>query len=185
MPISRQNNLHRSSRAGFTLIELILVMALLVIGAAVVAPDMASFFHGRVLHSEARRILSLIHYGQSRAVAEGVPVVLWLNPRDSTYGLSIQTGFVDNDDRASSFTLDAGLTLEIPQGDPAPVSELGDETLGLPAGQAIIRFLPTGFYDEMSVSKMIIHQGSDSALQLVQTANRISYEILPVAQTQG
>ena len=56
-------------------------MVLLGIAAALVVPHMSSFFRGRVLNSEARRLLALTLYGQSRAVAEGVPVLLWINPR--------------------------------------------------------------------------------------------------------
>src|SRR5580765_4940142 len=75
---------------GFTLIELIFVLALLAISALFVASSMGSFFRGRALNFEARRLLSLTHYAQSRAVSEGVPVILWINPADSTYGLTIQ-----------------------------------------------------------------------------------------------
>ena len=83
MPASRENNGRRDSRGAFTLIELVVVMVLLGIAAALVAPHMASFFRGRVLNSEARRLLALTHYGQSRAVAEGVPVLLWIDAPSS------------------------------------------------------------------------------------------------------
>src|SRR5262245_41504309 len=72
---------------GFTLIELILVMALLAIAIGVTFPTLRGFFRGRVLDSEARRLLSLTRYGQSRAVSEGVPMVLWIDARQKTYGL--------------------------------------------------------------------------------------------------
>src|SRR4051794_30959806 len=49
----------RSTQHGFTLIELILVMTLLMIVLAVSAPSLGSFFKGRNLDSEARRIYSL------------------------------------------------------------------------------------------------------------------------------
>ena len=62
-------------RAGFTLLELILVMATLAIVLSVAAPSLARFFRGRSLDSEARRFLTLTRYGQSRAVAEGEPMV--------------------------------------------------------------------------------------------------------------
>ena len=167
-------------RRGFTLIELIVVMALLAIGALMVAPAMSSFFRGRILNLEARRLLALTHYGQSRAIAEGVPVLLWINTRDSTYGLSVQSGYVESDDRASIFTAEAGLTLETPAGDTPPVSESGDESFGLPDGLPVIRFLPDGFFDENSVPRIVIRQGTEAALEIAPTANRLGYEILPV-----
>ena len=80
-----------------------LVLALLAIITAVSAPRMISFFRGRALSEESRRMLALVHYAQSRAVAEGVPVVLWFSPAASTYGQNIQPGFTTTDEHASSF----------------------------------------------------------------------------------
>ena len=51
----------------FTLIELILVLALLVIITSLAAPAMANFIRGRALDSEARRLSALMHAAQSRA----------------------------------------------------------------------------------------------------------------------
>jgi len=176
---SRQSNFHRLARHGFTLIELIFVMVLLAIGAAMVAPAMGSFFHGRVLASEAKRVLALTHLGQSRAIAEGVPVLLWINTKDSTYGLRVQSTFEEGDDRASSFTADPAVTLDTPSTEALPVSEQDDEKLGLTDGLPFIRFTPDGFYDDTSVRKIVLRQGTDNAIEIGQTANRLSYEIRP------
>ena len=67
---------------GFTLIELMLVLTLLLIVIGVAFPSLQHFFRGRNLDSEARRFLSLTRYGQSRAVSEGVPMVLWIDARN-------------------------------------------------------------------------------------------------------
>ena len=74
MPRSGHADRIRPQRA-FTLLELILVMFLLAIVAGFVAPQMSSFIRGRNLNFEARRLLSLTHYAQQRAVSEGVPTV--------------------------------------------------------------------------------------------------------------
>jgi type II secretion system protein H len=79
----------------FTLIELILVMTILLVVMAVAFPSLRGFFRGRNLDSEARRILALTRYGQSRAVAEGVPVVLWIDSKQRTYGLEAAAGRFD------------------------------------------------------------------------------------------
>src|SRR5438046_3115239 len=84
-----------SRRRAFTLIELILVMALLSIVLAVSAPALSSFFRGRNIDAEGRRVVSLIRYGQSRAVSEGVPVLLWINARQGTYGVEQEPGFTE------------------------------------------------------------------------------------------
>jgi type II secretion system protein H len=166
----------------FTLIELIFVLALLAICASFVAASMSGFFRGRVLNFEARRMLSLTHYAQSRAVAEGVPVVLWINPKESTYGLTVQSSFNDpeGDAHAVQYAVESTLTLEVPQGAVTATSEQDDEKLGLNIdGIAVIRFTPDGFYDDSSVSKITIRQGADAALELVPTVNRLGYEIRP------
>jgi type II secretion system protein H len=181
MPASREDSGGRAATAGFTLIELVIVMVLLVIAAALVAPHMSAFFRGRVLNSEARRLLALTYYGQSRAVAEGVPVLLWINARQSSYGLVTQSAASEPDDRASTFTVDPTLALETTAPSPAPVSEEQDEGLGIPNNLPVIRFMPDGLFDPTSVSRIVIRQGAEGALELVPTANRLGYEILPFA----
>lgn len=170
-------------RRGFTLIELIFVLVILSITAVFVAASMGRFFRGRTLNFEARRLLSLTHYGQSRAVSEGVPVILWINPADSTYGLSVQATFndVDGDLRAVKYTAEPGLTLETPTGNPVAQSEDDDERLGLPEGLVFIRFNPDGFFDNSSVTKITIRQGTEDALELVPNQSRLGYEIRPAS----
>jgi type II secretion system protein H len=179
MPESLPGKAKRHSQGGFTLIELVIVMVLLAIAAALVVPHMASFFRGRVLNSEARRMLALTYYGQTRAVAEGVPVILWINSKTSSYGLITQSAASEPDDKASTFTADSTLTLETVAPDAGQVSEQQDEGLGVPNNLPVIRFMPSGFFDASSVSKIILRQGAEAALELVPTANRLGYEILP------
>lgn len=182
MDTSKHQRGDRERVDGFTLIELIVVMLLLAIAAGMVAPRMSTFFRGRALNFEARRLLSLTHYAQSRAVAEGVPVVLWVDPRNSTYGVNVQAGHEGADDRAPVFTADPGVTLSAAtaSGATAGTSELDDESLGLPEGLSVIRFTPEGFFDESSVQKITLQQHEGAALELVQKENRLGYEILPV-----
>jgi prepilin-type N-terminal cleavage/methylation domain-containing protein len=54
---------HYAGPRAFTLIELILVMALLSIVLAVSAPALSGFFRGRTADAAARRLVSLIRYG--------------------------------------------------------------------------------------------------------------------------
>jgi type II secretion system protein H len=171
--------IRRPDRGGFTLVELIVVMVLLLIVASMVAPRMSSFFRGRALSSEARRMLSLIHHGQTRAVAEGVPVLLWIDADHSTYGLEIQASHASGDDRPRVFTAEPSLLLETPAASDRVESETGDELLGLQDNLPAIRFNPDGFFDEASVTRIVIRQGSEDALELVPTANRLGYEIRP------
>jgi type II secretion system protein H len=178
MRASRPDSRRAAERA-FTLVELIIVMVLLGIAAAFVAPHLASFYRGRALHAEARRLLALTHYAQTRAEAEGVPVLLWINAAQSSYGLVTQTASAEPDDKTSAYTVDSSLSLEAVAPNPAPASEDGSEQLGAPAGLPVIRFLPDGYFDPSNLTKIVIRQGTEAALELVPDANRLGYEILP------
>jgi len=80
-----------TGKRAFTLIELILVLALLVIITSIAAPSMANFVRGRALDSEARRMIALMHAAQSRAVSEGLPMVLWVDEKQNAYGMQAET----------------------------------------------------------------------------------------------
>jgi prepilin-type N-terminal cleavage/methylation domain-containing protein len=168
---------------GFTLVELIVVMVLLLIVASMVAPRMSSFFRGRALSSEARRMLSLINYAQSRAVAEGKPVLLWIDPSNSSYGLELQESHATGNDRPIVYTVDPSLALDTTASAEMPISEDGDEALGLGADRPAIRFNPDGFFDEASVARIVIRQGTEAALEIAPTGNRLGYEIRPATNS--
>ena len=121
--------------AAFTLIELILVLTLLAILTSLAAPSLSSFFRGRALDSEARQLLSLTHAGQSRAVSDGFPMLLWFDSQAHAYGLVEETASPDRssqdaDPKAENFDFDDSLQIEPvratarqraqPAGDPVP-----------------------------------------------------------------
>src|SRR5207237_3488429 len=122
---SKRNDTLEARRCrAFTLIELILVMAMLLIVLSVAFPSLKGFFRGRNLDSEARRFLALTQYGQSRAVSEGIPMVLWIDARRGAYGLQVQPGYVDSDNKAVQFALGDALQLEVQSALKAQSSQL-------------------------------------------------------------
>ena len=94
------------NRAAFTLVELILVMTMMIIVIGVVFPSLKGFFHGRNLDNEALQFLSLTRYGQSRAISEGIPVELWINPAQETYGLQALSGYSEGNTNPMVFAVD-------------------------------------------------------------------------------
>jgi len=91
-------------------------MAMLIIASAIVYPAMQSFFRGRLLDSEARRMLALTQFARERAVSEGVPMVVWLNPQQGTYGMTVASGYdVTEDSLARSFDLGHEMSLDVAQ----------------------------------------------------------------------
>lgn len=171
----------RVPAAGFTLIELILVMALLAIAASLAAPQMASFFRGRSLDQEARRLLSLTHYAQSRAVTEGYPIMLWIDSASGQYGLEIQSGFAAEDERAVRYDADRDVTLEaVASTAPIPYE---DEGITRDTTQVGILFTPDGLVDSASLSQVILRHNDQSAIALQRMRNGLAFELTRVDGT--
>lgn len=167
-----------AGRAGFTLVELIVVMVLLLTVASLVAPRMASFFKGRALSGEAQRVLSLLHYARSQAAAEAVPVVVWFDPVRSAYGVEPAAGFGGlGEVRRLEFSLEPSLRVEVAATGPELVSEQDDERLGLTADRPAIRFNPDGFPDPAAPPRVVLRQDEGGALEIALTPNRLGYEI--------
>jgi type II secretion system protein H len=169
----------RRSDSAFTLIELILVMAMLAIVISVALPSLKGFFRGRNLDSEARRFLSLTRYGQSRAVSEGVPMVLWIDTRQKSYGLQAQTGYADTDTNAVQFNLDKDLQVEAvtPQLASLTQSNLWTQSAPPVGSLPTIRFQPDGFISETSPDQIVFRQGADEPIWIAESTNRLKYEI--------
>jgi prepilin-type N-terminal cleavage/methylation domain-containing protein len=173
-----------NKRAAFTMIELILVMALLVIVVSVTFPTLRSFFRGRTLDSEGRRFLTLTRYAQSRAVSEGIPMTLWIDPIQGSYGLEAQRGFLDHDPKAVSYDVDEKLDLQISEGgvnrgQMTQEQQLRHRTIGKGRNaNSEIRFAPDGSVDVASPQSICIREGQnkDHALWIVLADNRIAYE---------
>ena len=158
-----QNNFRRA----FTLIELILVMALIVIAVSIIVPRMANFIRGRALDSEAQRLFALMHEAQSRAVSEGAPMLLWVDEKNGGYGLDAETSGPTGDAKEEALTVDS--TLQI------AVLNVGTTATfkNLPA----IKFLPDGTVDENSLQTVQLTDASGFSRWLVETAGRTGYEI--------
>jgi type II secretion system protein H len=165
-------------RGGFTLVELMLVMALLVIMLGFAAPSLSRFFRGRTLDSEARRMLALTRYGQSRAVSEGVPMLLWIDPKLGTYGLKAQTGYTDRDQKAVEYTLGQDLQMEVQM---SPRMQTNFWTMApkqSKLNQPTICFLPDGFISETSPARILLREPRDNdAVWIGASANHLAYEI--------
>jgi Tfp pilus assembly protein FimT len=152
-------------------------MVMLLIVFSVAMPTLKGFFHGRELNSEARRFLSLTRHGQSRAVSEGVPMVLWIDAQRGAYGLQQQAGYDDIDSRAVQFELkdDTKVEAQMPLV-AVPSSRLNQPVPGV-GNVPRIRFTPDGFIGEVSPDRIVLRQGEDEEISIVQSTNRLKYEI--------
>ena len=179
-----------TASAGFTLIELILVMAILTMAVSVTAPTLSQFFRSRTLDAEARRLVALARAGQTRAISEGVPVDLWIDTNQKTMGLETEPSYETSDAKAVNLSMDTGLQIEVvARGASATVTAnsatrgIQTSTISVPkvalvrANLPTIRFLPDGSLGENS-PQMVHLMGHDGAsLWVAQTRDRLSYEI--------
>ena len=164
--------------AAFTLIELILLMALLAIVISLIAPRLASFFHGRLLDSEARQLLALSRHGQSRAVSEGIPMRLWLDARTKTYGLESEPGYNDVDTNAVQYSLSKSIQLEVASDLTAsPMAETMEAGRGQRGSVPAFSFLPDGTIGENSPRTVVLRDQDGGTLTLAQTRSGLGYEL--------
>jgi Tfp pilus assembly protein FimT len=180
------------SASAFTLIELILVMAILIITITLAAPTLGHFFSGRALDSEARRLLSLIHEGQSRAVSEGMPMELWVDGQQREYVLEAETssksGGRDVDSKRVELSLDRDVQIEASTQNiakPAPTrtsmtpvstASVVPVVLRRP-GLPTIRFLPDGTFADTSPQSLRLSDRDGASLWVALSKNRMNYEI--------
>jgi len=176
-----------SFEPAFTLIELILVMAMLLTVLAVAAPSLARFFRGRFLDGEAQRLLATTRYGQSRAVSEGVPILLWMNSDSNQYGLRIDPRFRIEDTNALHFDWSEQIDIEAGLAEFATNVQPWQTASTLSDRYVKIYFLPDGSISDISPSRLRLREQAepgrpgredDGEVWVVQSRNRLRYEIV-------
>jgi len=155
-------------------------MTILTITVSLTAPKLASFFRGRSLDSQARGLLSLTRNGQSRAIGEGIPMEIWVDPTRGAFHLEADPTYEEHDPKQVEFPLYDDVKVEFMN------SGLGQaEAASSPQGQALgnrpagprIRFQPDGSIAETSPALVRLTGRDGVSLYLVQATNRLTYEI--------
>jgi type II secretion system protein H len=157
-------------RRAFTLIELILVLALLVIITSIAVPTMSRFIRGRALGSESMRMLALMHAAQSRAVSEGMPMMFWIDAQKNGYGVAAETSGKDGDAKAEDLLADDTLKIAVVNAGAGTTPTIFKN---LPA----IKFLPDGTVDEGSPRSVQLTDGDGFSSWLNELKSRTGYEI--------
>ncbi len=189
---TRTRSADARGRAGFTLIELILVMAVLAIVLMIMAPSLGNFFRGRTLDSEARRFVSLTRYAESRAVSEGSPMLLWIDPQLRAYGLAEELSFSGGGSgaQADPHAVEYSVGREVMMDIVAPVSaaarrEQAQNGARLGRNATVIRFQPDGFMGEGGPDAIAFRPDPATgrrvdpydAVWVAKTYNQLHYEI--------
>ena len=170
----------KCAAGAFTLIELIIVMAMLVTVIAVTFPTLQRFFRGRTLESEARRFMTLTRFAVSRAVGEGIPMVLWIDATERSYGLQAQAGFLEKDEKAVSYELDERVEMEIDARGANRATLRLEQQRRRPiriGATSEITFLPDGSIDVMSVGAVRFVDSDDGELWVRRAKNGLEFEV--------
>jgi prepilin-type N-terminal cleavage/methylation domain-containing protein len=159
----------------FTLIEFILVMALLAIAVAFVAPSLSGFFKGRAVTEEAARMKALTDFGRSEAISQGVPMTLWLDAENRRYGLRADTGYPVRTNFLKEYTFKEEVEVTVDQragASLAPVNSMGFDAWTLAV------FQPDGSLGDDTPDGIYLQHTSGSLLILARATNGLGYEIL-------
>jgi hypothetical protein len=160
-----RNRNHHHRRAT-TLIELILVLALLAAVMALAAPSLSRFMAGRTITEEARRFVGLTRYARSHAISTAVPMEVRIDQETGTYALSPVAGYQFEEKKPVEFHLADGLRFDL---DPASLDE---------KDEARILVWPDGRIDEESLETLhLSDERKGDAIEIGRTENGLGYEI--------
>lgn len=124
-----------AGRAGFTLLELILVMVVISVALAVAAPSLRGFGEARRTPDAAAQLLALLRHARDCARVEGVAYDFHLDPQQRQYWLTRRVCGADeapDGGLGKRFTLPEGISVEFDA-----AGEAGVDTLRLhPTGRA-------------------------------------------------
>lgn len=145
--------------AAFTLIELVVVFAMIAILSAMIIPEMRGSLEDAVLRSSARQLIDVFGLASSRAVARSQTHRVRLDPASGRFALESQSGrpsrgapFVPvRDLSGSEGTLDHRVTLDLRPFGAVPMTEGSRPMSGAVPRSDTITFHPDGTADAVEL----------------------------------
>lgn len=168
-------NLERFSpgRGAFTLIEFVLVMALLATLMALAAPSLARSMRQRSLDQEAVRFLALTEHARNEAVSRGVPMVIWIEPETRRFGLDSKPGHLLIEPRKLEYVLAPEVHFEL------------ERRASVGRAAATIEFGPDGWLVWDSLNWVRLVDRRESGLLIARGTNGWGYEIVKEHEQAG
>ena len=184
--------LRSSRRSGFTLIEMLAVVAIIALLVAVTAPNMGAV-RERWLRNQSRQVASYVELARQRAVMTGVPHRVLLDLEGGAYRLEWK-GFDEEDDRAAparpDYELRGTTRLSL---SPPPAREFSFRPV--PGNMGIFHYLadeidfagletPQGWVDRGELGVVFDEDGTADHTEIVlenQRGERMWLEIRPIA----
>jgi type II secretion system protein H len=158
----------RSRNLAFTLIELVLVLAIIAVCASVVAPYLAGFTRGRVLPNTAAQFAATARWCRAQAIGEGVIYRLNFDADNGKWWVTKGEGKVFKevpDEMGKEYTLPEGLVIK---------TDLQPSEDGL-----YVTFDPAG----RTVAATFRLESGDNWIEVICDTPLSSYRILPPGQS--
>jgi type II secretion system protein H len=156
--------------AGFTLIELIVVMGLLAVAAAMAVPLLAGSSRQRTVNDEAARFIALVEYCRDEAVSQGVQMTVWIDPKGQALGVEPKTGYDGADERTREYQTNPEVTFQTDK-----IKKSGRTLIA-------VECAPDGSLSSSSVESIRVVDRHDSAADIVRTLDGWGYEIVKGGQ---
>ena len=138
----------RNQFRGYTLLELVLVLAIIAVTVAAAAPVLSNFARGRRVEEAARQFMALTHWARSQAITDGVTYQLVVDASAGTWHLNVQDGIPRDIGGNTTYTAATGPFSRVYT---APEGVEIQTELPLVNGQQAITFDATGRCDIGSV----------------------------------
>jgi type II secretion system protein H len=155
------------SAPGFTLVELIIVMGLLAIVAALSVPLLSNSLRQRNLDDEATRLVALTEYARDEAVSQGMPMIVSFDQRSRMVTVEPKTGFEGDDHRVLEYALGPDIQLTV---------QASQRKYG--TNREVVEFTPEGVPTSSSAEALELKDRFNSTVSVAKAANRWGYEIV-------
>jgi len=148
------------NRKGITLIELIIVLVIICIGAALMVPNIGGWMHHYRLRSAARDVVSVMRAAQMKAVSSNSRYGVAFDPGTQQFQLHRTTGGMPPDGPLND--LPTGVTFN-------SVSFPVDPTLNKP----FVGFLPDSTASDDGTITLINNKNTQKSIQVSKSTGRI------------
>jgi prepilin-type N-terminal cleavage/methylation domain-containing protein len=167
----------------FTLLELIIVMAVLTVLLALAAPSLSSSLRGHNLEQAGAQVLAITEYGRDEAISQGVPMDVWINPANGQFGVAAKAGFPGDAARLKQYTLQPGMRFDAaasPGAAGVATASSGNTTappVATGQGLNVAEFQADGTLDPSSNPTIRILGRANSAVAITETSDGYGYEL--------
>jgi type II secretion system protein H len=164
--MTRNDRAHDDALA-FTLVELVLVMALLATIMAIAAPSLGRSLRGRNLDQEAKRFIAATEFARSEAVSQGVPMTVWLDAQGGSFGVEAKAGYPAGKKIQKRWQLNPDVHFE-----------LGNTAASAESTLNAVELAPDGTPEPSSIASVRLVDRFNAVVAIAKTRDGWGYEIV-------